>query len=123
MSQLVGKVLVAQGGGPTAVINQSFVGAVLEARKFPQVTRVYGALHGVNGVINENFIDLTEATIAVGKTRASPPRPAAIRFTFFRAQARRNLPRASAFAGTWINRSVGGSSDICPHGRKTPGSA
>jgi 6-phosphofructokinase 1 len=62
MSELVGKVLVAQGGGPTAVINQSFVGAVLEARKFPQVTRVYGALHGVNGVINENFIDLTEAT-------------------------------------------------------------
>lgn len=61
MSMLTGKVLVAQGGGPTAVINQSLVGAVLESRKF-QVTRVYGALHGVRGVINEDFLDLTEAT-------------------------------------------------------------
>ena len=61
-SVLQGKVLVAQGGGPTAVINQSVIGAILEARKFPQVTRVYGALHGVRGVVDENFLDLTEAT-------------------------------------------------------------
>ncbi len=62
MPPLQGKVLVAQGGGPTAVINQSLVGAVLESRKFPQVTRVYGAQHGVRGIINEDFLDLTEAT-------------------------------------------------------------
>jgi 6-phosphofructokinase 1 len=62
MSQLTGKVLVAQGGGPTAVINQSVVGAVLESRKFPQVTNVYGAVHGVRGIIDEEFLDLTEAT-------------------------------------------------------------
>jgi 6-phosphofructokinase 1 len=42
---LQGKVLVAQGGGPTAVINQSLVGAVLESRKFRNVNLVYGALH------------------------------------------------------------------------------
>lgn len=59
---LIGKVLVAQGGGPTAVINQSLVGAVLEARKFPQVTKVYGALKGVEGILSENFIDLTQET-------------------------------------------------------------
>src|SRR5690554_6499382 len=57
-----GKVLIAQGGGPTAVINQSLVGAVLEARKYPQVTRIYGALNGVSGIINENFLDLTQET-------------------------------------------------------------
>ena len=62
MSKLQGKVLVAQGGGPTAVINQSVVGAVLEARKYPQVTHVYGALHGVRGIVEEEFVDLTEAT-------------------------------------------------------------
>ena len=62
MALIHGKVLIAQGGGPTAVINQSFVGAVLEARKFEQVTRVYGALNGVNGIVNENLVDLTEAT-------------------------------------------------------------
>ena len=59
---LIGKVLVAQGGGPTAVINQSLVGVVLEARKFPQVTKIYGALHGVSGIINEDFVDLTQET-------------------------------------------------------------
>lgn len=59
---LKGKVVVAQGGGPTAVINQSMVGAVLESRKFSQVDRVYGAVHGVRGIINEDFLDLTQET-------------------------------------------------------------
>lgn len=59
-----GKILVAQGGGPTAVINQSMVGVVLEARRFSNVTRVYGALHGVRGIVDENFIDLTQETAA-----------------------------------------------------------
>ena len=62
MSQLVGKALVAQGGGPTHVINQSVVGVALEARKFSQVTRVYGAVHGVRGIVGENFVDLTRET-------------------------------------------------------------
>lgn len=59
---LQGKVVVAQGGGPTAVINQSLVGAVLESRKFSQIERVYGAVNGVRGIINEDFIDLTQET-------------------------------------------------------------
>ena len=57
-----GKILVAQGGGPTAVINQSLAGVVLEARRFREVTRVYGALHGVRGIVNEEFVDLTQET-------------------------------------------------------------
>ncbi len=60
--KLEGNVLVAQGGGPTAVINQSMVGVVLEARKFPQVQKIYGALNGVRGIINEEFLDLTQET-------------------------------------------------------------
>jgi ATP-dependent phosphofructokinase / diphosphate-dependent phosphofructokinase len=60
--KLEGKVLVAQGGGPTAVINQSLVGAVLESRKFPQVSKVYGAVNGVSGIVNEDFLDLTQET-------------------------------------------------------------
>ncbi len=62
MSRLEGKVLVAQGGGPTAVINQSIVGVTLEARKFTQVKAVYGAIHGVRGILEEEFIDLTRET-------------------------------------------------------------
>lgn len=73
MSQMSGKVLVAQGGGPTAVINQSFVGVVLAARQYPQITNVYGALHGVHGVINEDYIDLTEATTSNLETVAQTP--------------------------------------------------
>lgn len=60
--ELKGKVVVAQGGGPTAVINQSLVGAVLESRKFPQITKVYGAIGGVRGIIDEEFMDLTQET-------------------------------------------------------------
>ena len=78
------KILVAQGGGPTAVINQSLVGVVLEARRFPQVTRVYGALHGVRGIVDEELVDLTQETLhnleqvartpasALGSTRDKP---------------------------------------------------
>ena len=62
MSRLEGKVLVAQGGGPTAVINQSVVGVTLEARKFTQVKAVYGAIHGVQGIVTEEFLDLTRET-------------------------------------------------------------
>ncbi|MFA6111244.1 MAG: 6-phosphofructokinase [Candidatus Latescibacterota bacterium] len=84
MAKLVGKALVAQGGGPTAVINQSLVGVVLEARKFPEITKVYGARHGVRGILDEDFIDLTQATThnleqvaltpasALGSTRDKP---------------------------------------------------
>ena len=56
------KVLVAQGGGPTAVINQSVAGVVSEARKFAQISHVYGAVHGIQGIVEEDLVDLTEAT-------------------------------------------------------------
>ena len=79
-----GKVLIAQGGGPTAVINESLVGAALEARGQPGVERVYGARHGVRGIVNEDFLDLTRETgenlervaatpcSALGSTRDKP---------------------------------------------------
>ncbi len=59
---LQGKVLIAQGGGPTAVINESLVGVVIEARKVLERERVYGAFHGVAGIVNEDFLDLTKET-------------------------------------------------------------
>jgi len=79
-----GKILVAQGGGPTAVINQSLVGVVLEARRHAGIQRVYGARHGVRGIVNEDFVDLTQETshnlelvantpaAALGSTRDKP---------------------------------------------------
>lgn len=71
--ELKGKVVIAQGGGPTSVINQSLVGAVLESRKFPQITRVYGAINGVDGIMNERFMDLTrETTNNLERVAATP---------------------------------------------------
>lgn len=79
-----GKILVAQGGGPTAVINQSLVGVALEARRFREVRQIYGARHGVRGIVNEDFVDLTQETShnlelvagtpasALGSTRDKP---------------------------------------------------
>jgi len=78
------KILVAQGGGPTAVINQSLVGVVLEARRHRGVEFVYGARHGVRGIVNEDLVDLTQETShnlelvaatpssALGSTRDKP---------------------------------------------------
>ncbi|WP_199884066.1 6-phosphofructokinase [Anaerosinus massiliensis] len=59
---LMGKAVVAQGGGPTAVINQSLVGIIEEAKKHPEITQVYGAVRGVEGIVNEEFLDLTQET-------------------------------------------------------------
>ena len=56
------KALVAQGGGPTAVINQSLAGVVLEARRFSNIESVYGACHGVAGISPENIVDLGQET-------------------------------------------------------------
>ncbi|MBC7940706.1 MAG: 6-phosphofructokinase [Chitinophagaceae bacterium] len=79
-----GKILVAQGGGPTAVINQSLVGVVLEARRQREVHQVYGARHGVRGIVDEDFVDLSQETqhnlelvaatpsSALGSTRDKP---------------------------------------------------
>jgi ATP-dependent phosphofructokinase / diphosphate-dependent phosphofructokinase len=79
-----GNILIAQGGGPTAVINESLAGVVLEARRFPQVKDVYGALHGVRGIVDEDLVNLGRETThnldmvartpsaALGSTRDKP---------------------------------------------------
>lgn len=56
--KIKGNMLIAQSGGPTVVINQSLIGAVLEARKHKQIRKIYGAMHGIKGILGENFIDL-----------------------------------------------------------------
>lgn len=78
------RILVAQGGGPTAVINQSLAGVVLEAKRFAQVQCIYGARHGVRGIVDEDLVDLQGETqlnleavaatpaSALGSTRDKP---------------------------------------------------
>jgi 6-phosphofructokinase len=67
------RILVAQGGGPTAVINQSLVGVALEARRFSDISRVYGAMRGVRGIIEEDLVDLSQETNANLEAVAATP--------------------------------------------------
>ena len=51
--------IVAQSGGPTVAINASLAGVIDGVKKSNKFTRVYGAIHGIQGVLDNNFIDLS----------------------------------------------------------------
>ena len=50
--------VIAQSGGPSMVINESLVGAVLEARKSAKIGKILGAKHGILGILGDDYIDL-----------------------------------------------------------------
>ena len=52
--------LVAQSGGPSAAINATITGVIDAGLESKEVGHVYGALHGIKGVLNENFVMLDE---------------------------------------------------------------
>lgn len=62
MANLVGNLLVAQSGGPTAVINASVAGVVTEAKKYPFIKKIYGGANGILGILKETLIDLGQET-------------------------------------------------------------
>ncbi|MBQ4332531.1 MAG: 6-phosphofructokinase [Clostridia bacterium] len=53
-------VVVAQSGGPTAVINASLLGVYRAARQWPQVDIVFGSLNGIEGILNDRLVNLNE---------------------------------------------------------------
>lgn len=52
--------MVAQSGGPTAVINASVAGVIQEAGKYECIEEIYGGLNGIRGMLNEELIDINE---------------------------------------------------------------
>jgi len=68
-----GNMLIAQSGGPSMVINQSLAGAVLAARELKEVGDIYGALHGIQGILDENLIDLRRESKATLEAVAATP--------------------------------------------------
>lgn len=52
--------IVAQSGGPTSAINATLAGVIVEAQKSKEIDKVYGACYGIQGVLDENFIDLNQ---------------------------------------------------------------
>ena len=73
MASIKGNMLIAQSGGPTAVINQSLIGAVMEAQKHAAIKNIYGALHGIQGILDENLIDLNQESQETLETVAITP--------------------------------------------------
>ena len=55
-----GNAVIGQSGGPTAVINRSFIGAITEARKHGEILELYGARHGVQGMLYKEYVPLFE---------------------------------------------------------------
>ena len=55
---LKGKVVIGQSGGCTAVINQSLAGVVEAARESKQITHIWGSRNGIEGILNDSFVDL-----------------------------------------------------------------
>ena len=60
MKNLKGNALLGQSGGPTSVINASAAGVFLEALEQEAITGVYGAIHGIKGILNEEFYDISK---------------------------------------------------------------
>lgn len=55
-SPLVGSCIFGQSGGPTAVINASAYGVIKTALESDAITKVYGAAHGIQGVLNDELL-------------------------------------------------------------------
>ena len=52
--------VVAQSGGPSPVINNTLRGIIETARELPEIGTVYGARHGIEGVLKEELLNLTD---------------------------------------------------------------
>ena len=64
MSKLIGAAIFGQSGGPSSVINSSAAGVFVEALKHSDViTNVYGAAHGIKGILDEQFYDIGQEDI------------------------------------------------------------
>ena len=60
MKGLKGALMFAQSGGPTSVINASAAGVFIEGLDSEMITEVYGAAHGIRGILNEEFYDISK---------------------------------------------------------------
>ena len=58
MKELKGACIIGQSGGPTAVINASAYGVIRTALDSPCITKVYGAAHGIRGVLDDTLYDM-----------------------------------------------------------------
>src|SRR5699024_7794560 len=60
MNVLKGACIIGQSGGPTSVINASAYGVIRTALDSDVITNVYGAEHGIKGVLGDRLIDMSK---------------------------------------------------------------
>jgi 6-phosphofructokinase len=65
--------VIGQSGGPTGVINASLVGVIEEAHKHPEINNLYGAIHAVEGMAKDEFIDLKKLSADVLQEISASP--------------------------------------------------
>ena len=63
MKNLKGACIFGQSGGPTSVINASAAGVFLEALEHEEITDIYGAEHGIRGILEEKFFDMRKEDV------------------------------------------------------------
>ncbi len=68
-----GNAIIGQSGGPTVVINQSLVGVITGCMEAPFIDKILGARHGVQGILADDFIDLTRQPASVLRDVADTP--------------------------------------------------
>ena len=123
----MGNVIVAQSGGPTTAINASLVGVVKGALASDKYDKVYGALHGISGVMKEDFIlmndkdlDLIYRTPAsyLGSCRYKMPERGESKETYEKVFAVLNKMDVSAFFYIGGNDSMDTIAKLSDYGRE-----
>ena len=71
--KLIGACIFGQSGGPTSVINASAYGVIRTALDVPEITNVYGAAHGIVGVLNDELYDMEKEDPAELKLLLNTP--------------------------------------------------
>ena len=123
----MGNVIVAQSGGPTTAINASLVGVVKGTLASDKYDKIYGALHGISGVMKEDFIlmndkdlDLIYRTPAsyLGSCRYKMPERGESKETYEKVFAVLNKMDVSAFFYIGGNDSMDTIAKLSDYGRE-----
>ncbi len=69
----MGNCIIAQSGGPSSVINATLAGIVKANQTHPIYTKVYGGIHGIEGILAEQFVDITDMSEEENKILCQTP--------------------------------------------------
>ncbi len=110
--------LIAHGGGPTAVINASLYGVIEEAKKYECIDKIYGSIGGSSGILEEHFIDLKEVEQEQLELLTQTPASAlgTSRFPLYEKEYQRMLEVFKKYDIKYVLFNGGnGSMDTCGH--------